>query len=85
MSNIPLIRLRSTVAAVDQLRNDTVVSVGREVEVPWNTVDLEKAFHATTFLLLDVLDYALEYSLVVQAYCYVKMYLYRYTVPHRVN
>lgn len=37
------------------------------MEVTWNTVDLEKAFHTTTFLLLDVLNDTLEYGLVVHA------------------
>lgn len=80
-----MVILRGTVATVDQLGNDTVVPVGRKVEVAWNTVNLEKAFHTTAFLLLDVLDYALEYCLVVHAYFLGMMYLCRYKAVHQVN
>lgn len=64
MSNIPMVRGIGTVAGVDQLRDYAVVAVGGEVEVAWDSVDLEKSFHPASLLFLDVLHNSLENLLI---------------------
>lgn len=53
-----------TVTSVDQLRNYTVVSMRRKVEVTRYSVYLKCTLHPAPFLLLNVFDYSLVYLLI---------------------